>query len=72
MSFSKILDNVLKIMFLLTTSVLFVVESYFSYQVKMIDVFYKKKCYFRRNNFELLGGVKKMILLTHFLLLMVI
>ena len=43
-----------KITFLLSTSVLFAVERYFAYQVKGIDVLYKKiKCYFRKK------GVRK-------------
>ena len=41
--------NFRKITFLLTTSVLLAVKGYFAYQVKGIDVLYKKiKCYFRK------------------------
>ena len=61
-------------MFLLTIFVLLAVEGYFVYQVKGIDVFYKKiKCYLRKIDFEILrqNFRKKDILLTQFLLLMV-
>ena len=45
--------NFRKITFLLTTSVLLAVEGYFAYQVKEIDVLYKKiKCYFRKEGFR--------------------
>ena len=38
--------------FLLTTSVLLAVEGYFAYQVKGIDVYYKRiKCYFQKKGF---------------------
>ena len=41
--------NFRKITLLLSTSVLLAVEGYFAYQVKGIDVLYKKiKCYFRK------------------------
>ena len=42
-------QNFRKISFLLATSVLLAVEGYFAYQVKGIDVLYKKtKCYFEK------------------------
>ena len=45
--------NFRKITFLLTTSVLLAIEGYFTYQVKGIDVLYKKiKCYFRKKGFR--------------------
>ena len=43
--------NFRKITFLLTTSVLLAVEGYFAYQVKGIDVLYKKIKYFRKKGF---------------------
>ena len=50
----SIVDGIFeKITFLLTTSVLLVVEGYFANQVKGIDVLYKKiKCYFRKKGFR--------------------
>ena len=45
--------NFRKITFFLTTYALLAVEGYFAYQVKQIDVFYKKiNCHFRKKGFE--------------------
>ena len=61
--------------FLLTTSVLLAVEGYFAYQVKGIDVLYKKiECYFRKKGFKKFrrNFQKKItVLLTHSSLLLV-